>query len=263
MLFPTGLVRVDLHIGFSGCICWGAGGASMGLVLKAFDDDGAGNSGGYVANLKASGSTVQLIVGCHKGPAGGDSNWNFYRDGVEHSDFVKTNVDSFSPIIDDQTHSLGWYRLSAEVSVINDTQLQIVVTVHDPAGLEVGGATYVDTGTRAYIGPGQIGLTNAGLWGIGARYDNFSYEVEAGDIPGDTNGDGAVDVSDLGILSGNYGTVGTADWEDGDFTGEGDVDVSDLGILSGNYGWVASAPLGASQPLAAPPASEPLVITVR
>jgi uncharacterized protein (DUF2141 family) len=54
--------------------------------------------------------------------------------------------------------------------------------------------------------------------------------------PGDANGDGAVDVGDLGILAANYGTVNNATWANGDFNGDGAVDVGDLGILAAHYG---------------------------
>jgi hypothetical protein len=57
--------------------------------------------------------------------------------------------------------------------------------------------------------------------------------------PGDANGDGAVDVGDLGILAANYGGSGKA-WAQGDFNGDGLVDVGDLGILAANYGTNAS-----------------------
>jgi hypothetical protein len=53
--------------------------------------------------------------------------------------------------------------------------------------------------------------------------------------PGDANGDGAVDVGDLGILAANYGGSGK-NWSQGDFNGDGLVDVGDLGILAANYG---------------------------
>jgi hypothetical protein len=60
-------------------------------------------------------------------------------------------------------------------------------------------------------------------------------------LPGDANGDGAVNVGDLGILAGNYGTTSGATWEMGDFNGDGAVNVGDLGILAGNYGSSAAA----------------------
>ncbi len=54
-------------------------------------------------------------------------------------------------------------------------------------------------------------------------------------IPGDANGDGMVDVGDLGILAANYGGTDKT-WAEGDFNGDGLVDVGDLGILAANYG---------------------------
>jgi hypothetical protein len=60
--------------------------------------------------------------------------------------------------------------------------------------------------------------------------------MEAEQIPGDANGDGAVDVGDLGILAANYGTTGGVIWSKGDFNGDDAVDVGDLGILAAHYG---------------------------
>jgi hypothetical protein len=61
--------------------------------------------------------------------------------------------------------------------------------------------------------------------------------------PGDANGNGKVDVGDLGILAANYGRnlqaqgVPQAQWWGlGDFNGDGTVNVGDLGILAANYG---------------------------
>jgi hypothetical protein len=69
--------------------------------------------------------------------------------------------------------------------------------------------------------------------GSDTRIDDLIFEIKL-IIPGDATGDHAVDVSDLGILAGNYYGTGK-DWSTGDFTGEGNVDVSDLGILAGHY----------------------------
>jgi hypothetical protein len=55
-------------------------------------------------------------------------------------------------------------------------------------------------------------------------------------ILGDANGDGVVDVGDLGILAANYGVTSGATWAMGDFNDDGVVDVGDLGILAANYG---------------------------
>jgi endonuclease I len=54
-------------------------------------------------------------------------------------------------------------------------------------------------------------------------------------LAGDANGDGSVDVGDLGILAANYGGS-NKNRSQGDFNWDGIVDVSDLGILAANYG---------------------------
>jgi beta-glucanase (GH16 family) len=60
-------------------------------------------------------------------------------------------------------------------------------------------------------------------------------------LPGDANGDGLVDVSDLGSLATNWGRSSGANWSMGDFTADGKVDVSDLGILASNWGSTSSS----------------------
>jgi hypothetical protein len=62
-------------------------------------------------------------------------------------------------------------------------------------------------------------------------------------LPGDANGDGKVDVGDLGILAANYGMTSGATWGKGDFNNDGKVDVGDLGILAANYGSGTSSSL--------------------
>jgi hypothetical protein len=71
------------------------------------------------------------------------------------------------------------------------------------------------------VAPGTTGYVSAGV---------------TAPIPGDLDGDGDVDLSDLAQLLGNYGMTGGAEYEDGDLDGDGDVDLSDLAALLGNYG---------------------------
>ncbi len=52
----------------------------------------------------------------------------------------------------------------------------------------------------------------------------------------DLSGDCMVDLADLAIMLGNYGTTGGATHDDGDLDGDGDVDLSDLAIMLGQYG---------------------------
>ena len=66
-------------------------------------------------------------------------------------------------------------------------------------------------------------------------------------IPGDANGDGRVDGSDVTILAGNwqYGVGSdeeTATWSMGDFNGDGKVDGSDVTILASNWQYGVDLP---------------------
>ena len=56
-------------------------------------------------------------------------------------------------------------------------------------------------------------------------------DVEACSPPGDLDGDGDVDLSDLALLLASYGID-----DGGDLDGDGDTDLSDLAILLANYG---------------------------
>ena len=71
---------------------------------------------------------------------------------------------------------------------------------------------------------------------------------EGGLIAGDTDGDGDVDLVDLGNLSTGYGTLTGATLIDGDTDGDGDVDLVDLGNLSTNYGFGTAAVVAVPEP---------------
>jgi hypothetical protein len=52
-------------------------------------------------------------------------------------------------------------------------------------------------------------------------------------LPGDANGDGHVDIADLGILAAHWQQQGF--WARGDFNGDGIVDIGDLGFLAEHW----------------------------
>ncbi len=105
---------------------------------------------------------------------------------------------------------------------------------------------------------GQSGLTAVRFIridgdGDGPGGDDYGFELDAiGAInrPGDCNdnglldecdcrdldGDNDVDLEDLALLLGNYGTITGATYEDGNFDCDGDVDLADLAELLGHYG---------------------------
>ncbi len=51
--------------------------------------------------------------------------------------------------------------------------------------------------------------------------------------PGDANGDLIVDITDFGMLAGNFNQPGT--WEQGDFNGDGITNITDFGLLAANF----------------------------
>ncbi len=97
------------------------------------------------------------------------------------------------------------------------------------------------TARAIQLGGGGASLEHT-LW------DNVFFGVGA--IPGDANGDGVVDVADLGVLGANFNQSNKT-FSDGDFNDDGIVDVSDLGILGAN--WTASQATGNASSLVPEP----------
>lgn len=66
------------------------------------------------------------------------------------------------------------------------------------------------------------------------------YQGQVVRFPGDANGDGGVDLTDLSMLSSAWGQTGSPNFSPADFNGDGRVDLTDLSILSsywGQRGW--------------------------
>jgi hypothetical protein len=74
--------------------------------------------------------------------------------------------------------------------------------------------------------------------GDGAAGGDFRFRINI--MPGDANGDGTTNVSDLGILSTHFNRSPRGP-HDGDFTGDALVNVSDLGILASHFNKVLPA----------------------
>jgi hypothetical protein len=60
--------------------------------------------------------------------------------------------------------------------------------------------------------------------------------LTAGDLEGDVNGDGVVNITDLGILLSNFGIPSGATLGQGDVSGDGAVNITDLGIVLAAFG---------------------------
>jgi hypothetical protein len=87
------------------------------------------------------------------------------------------------------------------------------------------------------------GRTIAGT-GVNLSNSPFGWVVhlpELGALPGDANGDGIVNFTDLLVLAQNYGKTSVATTTDGDFNADGSVGFDDLLILAQHYGTGAAA----------------------
>jgi len=113
-------------------------------------------------------------------------------------------------------YELSWFTIDGggEMSTVGD-DFELSGTIGQP-----------DASTAAMTG-GDFELTG-GFWAIPL--------AETEPIPGDLDGDGDVDLTDLAQLLANYGTTEGATYEDGDLDGDGDVDLTDLAILLSHYG---------------------------
>jgi hypothetical protein len=140
-------------------------------------------------------------------------------------------------------HFAGTYDAAAKklAIYINGTKIGEIATngdamASDWCGGSRIGCTVDGGGIRQYIGDmDEFYLFNRAL-----TQAEITKLATSTTIPGDANGDGKVDVGDLGILAANYGLTAGATWAKGDFNGDGKVDVGDLGILAANYGTNAS-----------------------
>ncbi len=69
---------------------------------------------------------------------------------------------------------------------------------------------------------------------LGQFYDDANGVLQLlATAPGDANGDLIVDISDFGVLAGNFNQPGT--WETGDFDGDGMTTINDFGLLAANF----------------------------
>jgi len=76
-----------------------------------------------------------------------------------------------------------------------------------------------------------------------ANPDIGAYEYGAtGGVPGDTDGDGDVDLDDLFAVRNNFGTSSGATLADGDTDGDGEVDVDNLFAVGNNFGTGLTVP---------------------
>ena len=141
---------------------------------------------------------------------------------------------------------------------VNGNQVGYATSPLDPLLDENGypqpDSSVIDAGSNDLIPDGVITDYSLNYRIAGSTVDIGALEFESTPIlPGDANGDGRVDGSDVTILAGNWQAGATGDpsatWSMGDFNHDGKVDGSDVTILAGNWqAGVTSAVVAVSNP---------------
>jgi len=85
----------------------------------------------------------------------------------------------------------------------------------------------------------HVMFRSSGEWASGqgdTGLDNVLLEESGTGVPGDTDGDGDVDLDDLFAVRNNFGTTTGGTLAGGDTDGDGDVDLDDLFTVRNNFG---------------------------
>jgi hypothetical protein len=141
--------------------------------------------------------------------------------GVERSPFDNATVEvsadgsNWTPLWANPTSTVSdssWSPMSLNISAVADGESTVYV--------------------RWSMGPTDHFTTYPG-WNID---DVEIWGVVVPQCPGDLDGDGDIDLTDLSMLLAHYGMTSGASYADGDLDGDGDVDLDDLAALLAVYG---------------------------
>jgi hypothetical protein len=156
-----------------------------------------------------------------------DSFGNIWND----FDHFKYRDHNFTyPTVDGVIDTLSWEGFREGV---DDVRYLTALKAHIEQAMQSGRSDLVEIAQQAQ---GWLATVNVGGNLDTIRSTVIDYILQLNyRLPGDADGNGVVDVGDLGILAANYGGSGKS-WSQGDFTGDGVVDVADLGVLAANYG---------------------------
>ncbi|HET6426983.1 MAG TPA: Calx-beta domain-containing protein, partial [Phycisphaerae bacterium] len=232
-----GTVSADVHLRYFSA--FGGVGSYNGLLLKDWTDSQA-HYGGYVVVLNANGGNIDVRIGASNIPGAAPAAW--YGPAQGHSSVVQQTIATFTDPNDGQTHSLGWWNVEAEMTVVNDTDVQIDVTVTDDQQ-QTYNVSYTDTGAAAVTGAGVVGVSVNDVFGLHSQVDNFTLipagaaQPEATIVANDASAAEAgpdagqftvtLDTAAVGDVDVNYTVTGTASSGDYSETLSGVVTVLD------------------------------------
>jgi hypothetical protein len=148
--------------------------------------------------------------------------------GGNETAYLNMSGDDFGVNRDPQTGELSGFAWSATCGWVNVS----------------GGAMAAPPDPARIVAEGEVCRLRGYAWAEAAGWINldddavFVAAIDACcEIPGDVDGDGDVDQSDLGLILGDWGCDSPPAPEcPGDADGDGDVDQSDLGLLLSHFG---------------------------
>jgi len=200
---------------------------SAGVVAR-YDDT---TTGMYQAWIQSSGSSNTSIT-FRLAKYYATSQWN-----MEYYVFSGGQADGL--LDEDTAPGAAWgnyYTISLDAQGSD-----LVATLSDDVGV-LSTLTAMDSSFTAGTGGLVMISRYRDTYGAATVYaDDFSLDAAGGGVPGDTDGDGDVDLDDLFAVRNNFGTASGATLSDGDTDGDGDVDLDDLFAVRNNFGTGLSA----------------------
>jgi probable HAF family extracellular repeat protein len=217
----------------AGQVCGYTQGPLEGFEALRWDENGGtqflgtlGLSFSFANAINDSGQ----VVGSAKSANGNIGKAWIYTDGVGQQEIPAPPGETVTAVgINNQGHVVGWTHASGPDIGWLWTPQSGLRTLHEI--FDFAGAGFSAVTPRDINDVGQI---------LVGGFDNNATEwrtvlLTPVGIPGDLNGDGRVDLADLGILLADFGCMPPAQCV-GDIDRDGDTDLADLGILLANFG---------------------------
>ena len=214
-------------------------------------------------NLLPNGDFVSGITGgwtTDSASITADANNNGRYPEPTHSVLLKggaTDTHLYSPKV--AVTSGQTYVLKNYVNILSGTSVNFYINEYDASGNALpgvdpkAGIAYIDCAVTTKCidvadvnftyTPSSASVASASLQVIvkgaatQAYYDGAQWFIPGSTLKaGDVNGDGAINLTDLSLLSSHWNTASGATRAQGDLNGDGAVNLTDLSILSSNWG---------------------------